>query len=90
MIQVHVRKQGGAAVITVPSDVLKLLNIHIGDALALDMTDGGLTLYPVSKKTRKRYSKAELLKGATPKNMKALKDQTKWFRDSKSVGREIP
>lgn len=90
MIQVHVRKQGGAAIITVPSDILKLLDISIGDTLTLDVTKEGFTAQPVPKKIRKRYTLSELLKGATPKNIKDLKKATKWAREGKSVGREIP
>ena len=38
MITVHVRKQGGAAIMTIPADVLKMLHINIGATLELDVT----------------------------------------------------
>jgi antitoxin ChpS len=88
MITVHVRKQGGAAVMTIPSDVLKMLHIGIGSTLELDVTNKELIARPAQKKTRKRYSLAELLHGATPKAIKALNKSTEWARYGKPVGRE--
>ena len=66
MITTHIRKQGGAAIITIPSDVLKILSIG-----------------------EKRYTLAELLQGATTKNMKILNEETEWSRKGKPVGREL-
>ena len=34
MITLNIRKQGGAAVITIPSDILKLLNIEVDEVYA--------------------------------------------------------
>jgi antitoxin ChpS len=89
MITVHVRKQGGAAVITIPSDVLKMLDLEVGATLALDVTSKGFTARPISVDTRKRYSLTELLQGVTLENMKALKKETAWAREGGSVGDEI-
>lgn len=88
MITLNVRKQGGAAVITIPSDVLKLLNIEVGDTLTLDVSGKKLIIRPI-KESPKRYSLSELLQGVTPEDMKTLKEETKWFREGESVGREI-
>lgn len=88
MITLNVRKQGGAAVITLPSDILKLLNIEVGDTLTLDVSSKTLIIQPI-KKAPARYSLAELLQGATPEVLKHLKEETEWFREEKSVGREI-
>src|SRR5262249_6426871 len=88
MITLNVRKQGGAAVITIPSDILKLLNIEVGDALSLDISGKKLVIRPIKEST-KRYSLSELLQGITPEDMKTLKKETEWFREEKSEGREI-
>lgn len=88
MITVHIRKQGGAAVMTIPSDVLKLLNIGVGATLELDVTDGEFVARPLQEGRRKRYSLAELLHGTTPKKMKALHKETEWAREGKPTGRE--
>jgi len=86
MITVNVRQQGGAAIITIPSNVLKMLDIKVGSSLELSVTKEGFTAHP---KTHKRYTLKELLKGATPKNLKALNEETKWAREGDSVGREL-
>jgi antitoxin ChpS len=88
MITLNVRKQGGAAVITLPSDVLRLLNIEVGDTLALDMSGNNLILHPL-KEPVKRYSLTELLEGVTTQDIKELKKKTKWFREGKPKGREM-
>jgi len=89
MITVNLRQQGGAAIMTVPSDVLKMLNIQVGATLELEVTGNAFTVHPVQKAHRKRYSLKELLHGVTPQKMKALHAKTKWFREGKPVGREI-
>jgi len=88
MITLNIRKQGGAAVITIPSDVLKLLNIEVGDTLTLDVSGKKLVIRPI-KESPKRYSLAELLQGITVKDIKVVNEETKWFRDGETVGREI-
>ena len=88
MITLNIRKQGGAAVITIPSDVLKLLNMEVGDMLTLDVSGKKLIIRPI-KKAPKRYSLAELLQGITTKDIKAINEETEWFRDGETVGREI-
>ena len=87
MITVNVRKQGGAAVMTIPSDVMRLLNIEVGSTLELDIVNGAFTVRPVGK--RKRYSLNDLLHGATPKVIAELNEATKWAREGQAVGREI-
>jgi antitoxin ChpS len=89
MITVQVRKQGGAAVITIPSDLLKILHLGVGSVLELDVSNDGFIAHPIQASPRKRYSLAELLRGVTPKRMASLKKRTEWARSGKSVGREI-
>lgn len=89
MITVNIRKQGGAAVITIPSDVLKILNIEIGSVLELDVSRNGFTAKPVNSSESKRYSLVELLQGVTKEEMKELNEQTKWAHEGKSTGREL-
>lgn len=86
MITVNIRKQGGAAIITIPSDLLKILDVAVGSTLELNVTNKGFTAHPT---THKRYTLNELLRGATPKNLKALNEKTQWAREGKSVGREL-
>lgn len=86
MTTVNIRKQGGAAVITIPSGILKILGIRVGSKLELNVTEEGFIAHPTK---RNRYTLNELLHGTTPKKMKAINEKTKWAREGKSVGREL-
>ncbi|HLB41899.1 MAG TPA: AbrB/MazE/SpoVT family DNA-binding domain-containing protein [Gammaproteobacteria bacterium] len=88
MITVHIRKQGGAAIITIPSNILKMLNIHIGSELELEITKKGFIARPTNHSGRKRYTLAELLHGVKQDKMKVLNKKTRWAREGKPVGRE--
>ncbi len=72
MITVNVRKQGGAAIITIPSDILRILNIKIGAKLELDVSKEGFTAYPRRKNARKDVSRVQLLQEQMPKDRQAL------------------
>lgn len=89
MITVNIRKQGGAAIMTIPADVLKVLNAKVGTTLELDVSDGTFVARPVRKVQHKRYSLAELMRGVTPEMMTGLNAETEWARDGDSVGREL-
>jgi antitoxin ChpS len=87
MITVTIRRQGGAAVMTIPSDVLKLLDVEVGSTLQLEIANGAITMRPAV--SRKRYRLTELLRGVTPDLMDGLNADTAWSRDGKPVGREL-
>ena len=61
MTTVTVRKQSGAAVVTLPREVLEMLHIEIGSKLDFDVSDGVLTVRPAAKS--RRYSVTEFLQG---------------------------
>ncbi|MDR9751655.1 PbsX family transcriptional regulator [Pseudomonas sp. SZMC_28357] len=82
-----IRRQGGAAIITLPPTLLKLLHLEVGAQLELDVVDGQLIARPVVPSTRKRYSLAELLEGA--EEIEALNAETAWAREGDPVGREL-
>ena len=89
MITVQIRKQGGAAIMTIPSDILKMLNLVVGATLELSLTKEGFVAHPTRNNTRKRYTLNELLQGVTAKSMRSLNKETEWAREGESVGREI-
>ncbi len=89
MITVNIRRQGGAAVMTIPADVLKLLDLDVGSTLELHISDGGFTARPVQPVVRERYTLAELLRGVTPAIMAELAADTAWAREGEPVGREL-
>jgi len=80
-----IRRQGGAAVITIPPALLKLMDVDVGAQVALSVADGELTARPVAQK--KRYSLKELLEGSD--EIKRLTAETEWAREGDPVGREI-
>ena len=81
-----IRRQGGAAVITIPPALLKLMDVDVGAQVTLSVAEGELTARPV-RQGKKRYSLAELLEGAEA--MKRLNAETEWAREGDPVGREI-
>ena len=81
MLTVNIRKQGGASVITIPPDVLRKLHIGVGATLSIEFVEGAVTLRPVTRNSRKRYTLAELLQGVTPEVMTALTEDTAWARE---------
>ncbi|HWT67931.1 MAG TPA: PbsX family transcriptional regulator [Pseudomonas sp.] len=82
-----IRRQGGAAVITLPPTLLKLLHLDVGAQLELNVVDGELIARPVIEPVRKRYSLAELLEGS--EEMVELNKQTALSREGDAVGREL-
>ncbi len=81
-----IRKQGGAAVMTIPPAVLKLMNIEVGAQVELVVANGALVARPIVR-SRKRYPLAELLQGS--EDVAALNAATDWAREGGPVGREI-
>lgn len=82
-----IRRQGGAAVITLPPTLLKLLHLEVGAQLELNVVGGELIARPVIKPPRKRYSLAELLEGC--EDVAELNAQTAFAREGDPVGREL-
>ena len=89
MTTVNIRRQGGAAIVTIPVQLLKQLNVEVGEALELDVAGGMLTARPLIADKPRRYSLKELLRGATPRNMASLRQQTKGALDGAPIGREL-
>ena len=91
MLSMHLRRQGGAAVVTIPPSVLKSLDLKVGAVLQMDMIDGALVMVPVQvhKRKRKRYTLEQLLVGATTATIKALNNDTAWLREGDAVEREL-
>lgn len=84
-----VRKQGGAAIMTIPGEVLKSLGIDVGTELEVSVRNGAFTATPKTKPQRRRYSLRELLRGVTPATMRQLADETAWAREGDPIGREL-
>ncbi len=89
MITVNVRKQGGAAIMTIPADVLKTLDVKVGSTLELEVVNGAFTVRPARPSFRKRYTLKELLRGVTEEGMAELNADTAWTHEGEPVGREL-
>jgi antitoxin ChpS len=74
---------------TIPSNVLEMLNVEVGASLTFDVNDGAFTARPAHKIERKRYALVDLLRGVTPKMMSKLNVDTAWACEGKPVGRGI-
>jgi len=81
-----IRKQGGAAVMTIPPALLKLMELEVGAELMLSVEHGKLVAEPAAP-GRRRYTMAELLKGSAA--MKRLTAEVVWAQDGEPVGHEI-
>ena len=89
MIPVNARQQGGAVIMTIPADLVKLLNIKSGDCLTVDVVPGGFVTRPAVMAAPRRYTLAELLNGVDKKAAAALNAETAWAREGSPVGREL-
>lgn len=89
MPTVKVRKQGSAAVVTIPVATLKALDIGIGCSLKLSVVDREIHLRAAGLPIRKRYTLDELLKGYSPAKARRIRRETAWLDRIPAVGREI-
>lgn len=89
VIQVNARQQGGAVIMTIPSDLLKLRDIKAGDPLTVDVIPDGFVVRKAEATTRKRYTLAELLEGVDKKRLKVLNAQVAPAMAGAPVGREL-
>jgi antitoxin ChpS len=83
---VSIRQQGGAAVMTIPAEVLRKFDWRVGSQVDLSLLEDGFTVRPTVK-PRKRYHLSELLVSA--EEASALADETAWAREGDAVGREL-
>ncbi len=82
-----IRKQGGAAIVTIPADILKRLDIDIGSKLEITVDNNdNLLLHLIPQTKRKRYTLKELLTGVTVKKMKALNKELESTQEGEPVG----
>ncbi|MGN6769896.1 MAG: AbrB/MazE/SpoVT family DNA-binding domain-containing protein [Rhizobiaceae bacterium] len=81
-----IRRQGGAAVMTIPPALLKLMDVGVGTEVSLSVAEGELIVRPISS-SRKRFSFAESLQGVEA--VAELNARTAWARDGDPMGREL-
>ncbi len=89
MASVNIRKQGGAAIMTIPAEVLKQLAVNIGDSLDVHVSDGVMLARPAQANGRRRLSLTELLQGITPELSRRMEVESAEWHAGKPVGREL-
>jgi len=89
MITVNIRKQGGAAVMTIPADILRMLNVGIGAAVEIKPAEDGFLVRPVHGKPRRKCTVQELMRGVSREWSEGVHRETVWARESGPAGREL-
>lgn len=89
MITVNIRKQGGAAVMTIPADILRMLNVGIGAAVEIKPAEDGFLVRPIQPKPRRKYTVQELMRGVSREWSEDVNRETAWVREGGPVGREL-
>jgi antitoxin ChpS len=89
MSVVHIRRQGGAAIMTIPADVMRKLDVSIGATVELEVAGGAMVVRPARVGLR-RYSLLELLDGVTPARAREMARQSAAWHRGPSAGRELP
>ncbi len=80
-----IRRQGGAAVFSIPPALLKMLGVDFGSELTLVVNNGALVATPL--KPKKKYTLVELLEGSD--EMVFLSKQAAGWDSGAPVGNEI-
>ncbi|SNB77344.1 MULTISPECIES: AbrB/MazE/SpoVT family DNA-binding domain-containing protein [unclassified Agrobacterium] len=84
-VTTRIRRQGGAAVMTIPPALLKMLGLEIGEQLTLEVDNGALVASPV-RQEKKRFTLAELLEGAD--EVATLNASAREWDEAPPVGKE--
>ncbi|MCZ7449996.1 AbrB/MazE/SpoVT family DNA-binding domain-containing protein [Agrobacterium rhizogenes] len=85
-VTTRIRRQGGAAVMTIPPALLKMLGLEIGEQLTLEVDNGALVASPV-RQEKKHFTLAELLEGAD--EVAALNASAREWDEAPPIGKEV-
>ena len=89
MIEVQIRKQGSSAIMTLPSDALKIMGEKIGNTLLLDVERGKLTARSKSAGGLRRLKLSEILDGVTDEQAAALYHDSAFVQEGGRLGEEL-
>lgn len=90
MSMTRLRQQGGAVILTIPSDVIARMNWPVG--LEVDVTakdNGELKIVPVRRVARGSKSLNQLISEIDSVELAMLNESVSDFTDMKPVGKEI-
>lgn len=85
MTTVTLRNQGRSVIMTIPQEILRLIDLSAGTKVDMNIHDGKLVIEP---KEKPGYSLAELLTTCTEENMALTEEDRAWL-EAKPLGKEI-
>ncbi|HAT1685335.1 TPA: antitoxin [Klebsiella oxytoca] len=85
----RLRQQGGAVVVTIPSDIAALMGWSVGSQLDVEASGNSINIRPAKRIARGRKTLAELLEGIDPKEMAEFNEMTRDDLASSPKGREV-
>ncbi len=89
MITADIRRQGNTTIMTIPNDILRVINVDIGATVEIHPTKDGFFVRNPPRKARRRYSLQELMHGVTEDFARDLNAETSWSREGDPTGREL-
>ena len=84
MTRITVRKSGGANIVSIPTTILKMLQLHPGSILDISLEDNKIILSPVAEE----LTLDDLLAGSPKKRLNLKKEDKEWVK-TKLVGKEL-
>lgn len=85
-VTTKIRRQGGAAIVTIPPALLKMMEVEVGDQLSLVVANGELVARPAHP-AKRRYTLSELLRGKD--ELSKLNADVADAMDGDPIGREL-
>lgn len=85
----RLRQQGGAVVITIPSDVAALMGWSVGSQLDVEASGDAISIKPVKRAARGRKTLTELLEGIDRQEMAEFNEMMRDDLASLPKGKEV-
>ncbi|MDE9564629.1 antitoxin [Xenorhabdus bovienii] len=85
----RLRQQGGAVVVTIPSDVAAATGWSVGIKLDVKTSGDGISIKPTGRIARGRKSLSELLQGIDETEVRTFNEATGDDLNSHPVGNEV-
>ncbi|AJJ48323.1 AbrB/MazE/SpoVT family DNA-binding domain-containing protein [Francisella tularensis subsp. novicida] len=84
MTTLTIRRTGNANTVSIPKKILKILNLHVGDELDIDVKNNEIVLKPHTSE----LTLESLLEQSDKNSFKIIKEDEEWI-NTKSKGLEI-
>ncbi|EAR0241257.1 antitoxin [Salmonella enterica] len=85
----RLRQQGGAVVITIPSDIAALMGWSVGSQLEVEASGDAISIKPAKRAARGRKTLTELLEGIDPQEMAKFNEMMRDDLTSLPKGKEL-